>query len=186
MRLSSRYFSRALALCIVTAAACGGSGDGTPSSPSEALDDAIQAQCQDLFNCQSSYDPTMHDSETFAQFANGSSEADCVTNIEALFGSAESQLEASVSAGRITFDAGDVQPCITMEEAFTCDQILGQNGMSTPDVPVCDDVFVGTVPEGGTCTTDNDCAGSDDECGSDGNGPTCVPLSDAIRAKVRI
>jgi hypothetical protein len=150
-------------------AACGGGGGGF-SSGSDAMHAAIRASCEKAFDCMSSYDAAMHNNTAFAD-SYGNSVDDCVTQTEAfitafLGANYFDELDASIDAGRVTFNSDDAQTCIDAGSAETCDQYFGQNGATADSPPECDTTFVGTVSDGGDCTIDQDCATDGDSCDS--------------------
>lgn len=156
--------SSSLALMLV---ACGGD-DGGLGSASDAFKASIQASCEKAFDCMASYDPAMNNNTPFAS-AYGASVDDCVAQTNALimqFLGADyfTKLDASVSAGRITYNASDAQTCLDAGSAQTCDQFFGQNGATYTPPAACDNAIKGTVATGGTCTIEDDCAASADSC----------------------
>ncbi|MBL8626046.1 MAG: hypothetical protein JNK64_32320 [Myxococcales bacterium] len=154
--------------------ACGG-GDGLDNA-SDAFKASIQASCEKAFDCMASYDASMNNDTPFAQ-AYGTSVSDCVSQttelIMAFLGADYfAKLDASVAAGRVTYDAGDAQACLDASSGQTCDQFFGQNGAVYTPPAVCDTALRGTVATGGTCTIENDCAVSADTC--DDTTMTCT------------
>ncbi|MEZ4403738.1 MAG: hypothetical protein R3B06_27185 [Kofleriaceae bacterium] len=156
-------------------AACGG-GDSL-DKPSDAFKASIEASCQKAHDCMASYDPAMNNDTPFAQ-QYGANVAACVTQTTALiqqFLGADyfAKLDASASAGRISYNGSDAQTCIDAGSAQTCDQFFGQNGATYTPPPACDNAIKGTVATSGTCTINDDCATSGDSC--DATSMTCSP-----------
>jgi hypothetical protein len=155
--------------------ACGGS-DGPPGKLSDALQDSFQRSCQKLFDCKSSYSAAMHDDTAFEDFAGGATVSACVNSVKTLILATNGQdiftkLDASVSAGRIKYNATDYETCASASDKQTCDQALDQNGaMSTPPA-ACGTFAVGQVASAGACTIDLDCASGNDVC--DATAHTC-------------
>jgi hypothetical protein len=133
--------------------ACGG------PSASEAFDDAIKATCQKAFDCMSTF-PSGQGITFDQEF--GSSESICETMYSGAATDTKAKLEASISAGRITYNSDDAQVCIDGVKNETCGQFWGTDTYTPP--PECDTAFQGTVADGGTCTIDDDCATSGSSC----------------------
>lgn len=148
------------------AGACGGGGGGGLSAKG-AVDEQLDIICASAFECKADYPadaPIPHD-QLF-----GANEAACKTSLGANLSGADVQV--SVDAGRITYDAGDAQACIDFIDGLSCTDFWGSLFKDTPPQPaVCDTAFVGTVADGGTCTTDLDCSASGSSC----NSGTCGP-----------
>lgn len=156
-------------------AGCGGDS-GPPAKLSDALLDLVQRQCQNAFDCKSSYVASMHNNQTFENFVGGATVSACVNTVKTLVLSFNGQdyftkLDASVTAGRIKYNATDYSTCATAGEALTCDQLFGQNGATATLPAACDTFEMGQVPTAGTCTIDADCAAATDSC--DPTAHTC-------------
>lgn len=155
-------------------AACGGSGG--PARLSAAYQDSIQRQCQKVFDCKSSWVPSMHGNQAFEDHYGGATVDECVNSLKTLTLTFRGQdyftkLDASVTAGRITYNADDYETCLAALEAETCDQVFRQNGATSTPPAACDTAAVGLVATGGACTLDEDCAVAGDGCDSTAN--TC-------------
>lgn len=110
--------------------------------------DASEATCARAFECRDSYPGG---AETFAQ-VYGDSEATCVDRLVMVadgLGIIE-DTQASVDAGRVSFETDDGDGCVTMIGQVTCDALW--SGMHE-----CDP-FVGHVALGDACTIHDDCA----------------------------
>lgn len=169
-------FKRTLVLAASSVAllACG--GDDGIDSASGAFKASIQASCEKAFACMSSYDAAMNNDTPFAQ-SYGTSVSDCVTRTNAILtqllgADYLTKLDASVDAGRITFDAADAQACLDAGSAQTCDQFFDQNGATYTPPAACGTALAGTVATGGECTIEDDCALSADTC--DDATMTCI------------
>ncbi|HEX2689095.1 MAG TPA: hypothetical protein VHN14_20880 [Kofleriaceae bacterium] len=81
------------------------------------------------------------------------------------------KLDASVTAGRIKYNANDYETCVTAGEAEPCDQYFGQNGAHPMLPAACGTAEVGLVATGGACTLDDDCAVDGNSC--DSTAHTC-------------
>jgi hypothetical protein len=165
-------WSRVVALAF---AACGGS-----SSPlaklSDAFQESIQRQCQKAFDCKSSYVASMHQNQTFEDHYGGATVDACVNSLKTLILTFQgpdyfTKLDASVTAGRIKYNADDYETCFMALEAETCDQFFRQNGATSTPPAACDTAEVGLVATGGACTIDDDCAVDGDGC--DSTAHTC-------------
>jgi hypothetical protein len=151
-------------------AACGGSS-GPPARLSDAFQDSIHRRCEKAFECKASYVAAMHQNQSFENFVGGTNVAACVNSLKTLTLTLNGQdfftrLDASVSAGRIKYNADDYETCLAAGEAETCDQFFLQNGATAVPPAACGTAEVGAVATGGACTLDQDCAGAADLCDS--------------------
>jgi hypothetical protein len=166
-----------LASFALALAACGGGGaSGPPDKLSVAILDSIQRSCQKAFSCQSSYIASMHNGQAFADHYGGSNADACANSLKTLLLTFNGQdyftkLDASVTAGRIKYNANDYDTCATAGEALTCDQFFVQNGATATLPAACDTASVGQVATAGACTLDDDCATAGDSC--DAGAHTC-------------
>ena len=164
-----------LASFLSSVVACGGS-DGPPGKLSEALQDSFQRECQKAFDCKSSYSPAMHDNTSFEDFVGGANVSACVNVIKTFFLAVNGQdfftkLDASVSAGRIKYNASDYETCAKAGDMETCDQVFDQNGATATPPAACSTFSAGQVASAGACTIDLDCAAASDLC--DASAHTC-------------
>ena len=145
-------------------AACGGDdgGSGGPSRASDAIKESIQVQCDRAHECKASYDPAMHDGDTFDSIYGATPDA-CYDSIITLIDQFQpgyfDDLDAAVSGGRVTYNSGDFGTCLGALESASCDAFFEQNGMSITEPPQCDTALMGTVAAGGACTLSDECAG---------------------------
>lgn len=156
-------------------AACGGSSS-PPATLSNALQESIQRQCQQQFDCKSSYVASMHDNRAFEDYYGGATVDACVNTVTTLILTVNGQdyfteLDASVTAGRVTYNTDDYETCTMALESETCDEVFFQNGAIFTPPAACDTVEVGRVTTGGACTIDDDCAVAGDGC--DPTAHTC-------------
>ena len=152
---------------IVVLVACGGGEGGGVGSAGEAAQASLEQTCATAFECQAEFPDG---GSSFEQLF-GASEAACVAKLGAAFAPAD--VQASVDAGRIIYDAADARVCLDAREATTCAEFWG----GEPELPPeCGTAFVGAVQPGGACTIDLDCAG-----GATCNDQTlvCEPGTDA-------
>jgi hypothetical protein len=138
-------------LWLVLLVACGGGKGGGAGSAGGAAQASLEQTCATAFECQAEFPDG---GSSFEQLF-GTSEAACIAKLEDVFSPAD--VQASVAAGRIIYDPGDAQVCLDAREAVTCAQFWGTDPLQLP--PECETAFVGTVPTGGTCTIELDCAG---------------------------
>jgi hypothetical protein len=158
-----------IATLAMSAAACGGDDDDAPLTASGYITGLGGGVCGKAFECMSTFPGTPADfTATF-----GSSEAACPAALGFVSGA---ELQASVDAGRTTFDAAAGAMCIAGIKAFTCPQWWDPN---VPAPASCSTVLVGTVADGGACTLNAECASGG---GCDGTSHTCVaPAANAPR-----
>lgn len=157
--------------------ACGGDDGTALDRPSDAYAAFMRITCEKAYECMSSFDPAMHNGTTFTQ-RYGTSFDECQVKyrdlLERFLGpDFYVKLDASVDAGRITYNADDFAVCVAAARALTCDQFFGQNGQMSYEPPECATGFVGNVATGAMCTLDLDCATDGDEC--DDATMTCTP-----------
>lgn len=141
MRAISISFVAALALA---AAACGGSDDALTAS--DFIADYSGGVCAKAFECMSTFPGTP------AQFSAtfGASEAACPTALNFISGA---DLQASVDAGRVTYDEGMASQCVSAVAAFACADFWTASAAPA----ACTGTLMGTVAVGGTCTLGIDC-----------------------------
>ena len=152
-------------------AACGGGSSGPPAKLSDAFQDSIHRQCQKAFDCKSSYVAAMHQNDSFENHYGGATVDACANSVKTLLLTFNGQdfftkLDASVTAGRIKYNAADYETCLTAGEAETCDQFFRQNGATAAPPAACNTAEVGLVATGGACTIDEDCAVDGNSCDS--------------------
>ena len=149
MKLNSMSIMTAMGLAMAVAA-CSNSSSSDAGSTVAAI---IHDDCVKAFSCQST-EPT-GDASIY-----GSTEAQCETNLTALIG----DVDASVTAGRVTFNASGASGCesdaSTAINAESCTDFWASTAVATSSGS-CTTVFVGTVATGGTCTSALDCVTGD-------------------------
>jgi hypothetical protein len=134
-----------------------GGSDGTPAStlPLEAFAGALAAAV-----C--SYDHTCGTKLDWEEWPGG-----CAALLGPLYeNTIAAQIEAGISLGTIVYDAGNVADCVASIRALPCDAAW-PNGFECPRG------IDGTVPSGGACSNDLECAG-DAYCANACPG-SCVP-----------
>lgn len=135
---------------VLVSAACGG-GSGGSIGFEDLPDELERAQCESLVAC--GYMP------------------DVETCLAALFPERDEELKtlgAAIEAGTIVYNGENAAACL---EFFGSNSCRFSESVDEGDFEAaCANVFVGQVPEGGTCITDEECA-NDGDCEED---PTCV------------
>jgi hypothetical protein len=127
----------------------GGGGGGNTSSATGFLAAMAQKFCGQAFTCQADF-PT-DAGVTFADIF-GASESACVSDSAQY--DMPAAVEAAITAGKITFNAADASACISGLTFGTCTEFWTQG----PNVPqACSTALVGTVADGGACTTSYEC-----------------------------
>lgn len=118
----------------------------------------------------------MHSNRTFEDFVGGTTADACFNSLRTITLVVNGQdyftkLDASVTAGRIKYNANDYDTCVDALEAQTCNQFFRQNGETAVDPAACNTASVGQVATGSACTIDDDCATVGDDC--DATAHTC-------------
>lgn len=163
-----RTLSSVLAvLALSSLAACGGSDD---LSATAALNGLISTQCDKAFECKATYTPPASDPMATFEGDFGATVAACEMKF-AIDKMDLTELEASISAGRVKYNAADAQKCVDGFAAMTCGQFWGTE-MFTPPA-ACETAIVGTVADGGACTIPDDCVGATSDC--DPTTKKCTP-----------
>lgn len=148
--------TRTLGLGLVLLAALGACGGDL--SVAEAFDSALDSSCAKAFECRSTYPGG---EANFTAFY-GNSEAECRAQLGALIAFQIDAIEESVDAGRIDYDAGDAAACLDQYDDMTCEEAWSTDGRE--ESAECENAFRGTVPDGGLCTNDMDCAVDGSDC----------------------
>jgi hypothetical protein len=146
-----------LRLLILPIALATGACDGDDGpSVEEAADQIIGALCDKFHECKDDFPGE----ESAFEGAFGATEAECVMSFEEDL--EVDQYQASIDAGRIIFNSGDVGACRSSIAAISCDDLWGGEIETAFDCG--DDLFEGTVDDGDACTIDEDCAGESSSC----------------------
>ena len=156
-----------------------GSGSGSGSGgmalrAGDFLDQLGVVQCDQAFVCRADFPPDV--GVTFEQ-AIGTTPAECYADASAFYMPA--QVEASIAAGRITYDESAAASCVAgITFGATCTEFW-QIGAQFP--AACDQSLAGTIANGGTCSIDFDCTGVTSIC----NAGTCVAQAVAASRATR-
>ena len=147
-------------------AACGG-GDENGLSQSEALGRVANTFCERSLECEA-------ESPEPLEYANVD---ECVASFTAALESDDqAAIEASIEAGRISWEADDAEYCARLvAEALgnlSCEDYWNENEAALGvDDPRCDTLGAGLVADGDACTIDDDCASVGSDCIDD----VCTP-----------
>jgi len=164
----------AAALASSPLAACHDDNDdlGEPSaaSASDLLASIATLDCQEAFSCSASYPGEDFDADY------GPSVNACVT--DSVDGDDLATIDGDISDGIIGYDVDAANDCLNGIAYSDC-LTYWQNGTELPDA--CDGVFIGTVPDGGACNVDFDCASVTSIC--DELSAECEPDDSVAIAK---
>ena len=174
-KLCRMYFriltTSCLALMLPSLSACDGNTDNNTGATSNtipsgtgpvAMDqlphEMAVAVCNLLLRCAG----------TAADEYGGSATA-CLTEFEKRAADQSlAQLNAAIALGTSSYDPAAMRRCLDVYPQLSCDY-----SNETSLLAACNDVWQGTVPIGGACTSNYECAGNPDSnyCASDGTCP---------------
>lgn len=146
----------------------GGSGSGGASSsltPAEYITQLAMTQCGQLFQCRPTFPGPPEDFATYY----GDMQSDC--QALALDALEPAVLEGEVDKQRIVFDGAAAASCITGFGQPECTTFWTHDWLWAEP---CYHVFSGTVPDGGACVIDFDCATPGSGC--DPSFRRCAPI----------
>lgn len=158
--------SRHLSLCLLLAA-CGGSGDAIPLN--RLGTELATMACAQTFECCTSTEIT----DQFAGFSvNGepiTTEEQCDSYFTAWFNAfATEQYQASIDAGRITYDGDRARACIDAAAGLGCS---AYSRVEAATYVACDEPFIiPQVADGAACSQSYECTSGYCSAG------TCAPL----------
>ncbi len=149
-----------LGAAALIASACSDDGGGEPLTAGEATARSTEEGCAQAHECEDSY-PTSP-GPSFEAIFQDSPEA-CADFVADVLGIDPVKVQASVDAGRISYDAEDFAECLAYETA-SCENFWRSfdNAEGVPEA--CQTDLYGTVPDAGTCTIPLDCAGDGSTC----------------------
>ena len=135
-------------------------------TPTQTMRTIAVALCERAFECSGSA-PEPLDYATVAE---------CADEWLAGTGANQAAIEASIEAGRISWDADDAEYCARLvAEALgdlSCENYWNENEAALGvDDPRCDTLGAGLVADGDACTIDDDCASVGSDCIDD----VCTP-----------
>jgi hypothetical protein len=164
MRISKMILAAALGV----ASACGGGGGGGGGDVTidKAPSELAAAICGHVFQCCDEQERGFLSASLMTPIPD---EASCTTAFTGKFGGGFTDVQASVTAGRVQYHADKAGACIDHIDAASC------GGLGFLDTDLCNQAFEGTVAAGGKCAIDEDCAGGFCKGATDGNvDGTCV------------
>ena len=151
--------SNVLVIGVVSSlAACGGDEDGL--SQEQALGKVAQTFCERSFDCEANSPEPL-------EYANV---AECVVGFKAALESDEqAAIEASIAAGRISWNEDDAAYCVVQINAalndLSCSVFFEQAFLALgSEDPRCLALGTGLVADGDACTIDDDCAAEGSLC----------------------
>lgn len=155
MKPTASLFAIAAAL-----AACAGADNGDDGvTATELLDRIGTVECDQAFACKATF-PT-DQGATFEEAFGATAQA-CYADAAQFYDAAG--VEASIAAGKIKFDTSAANACLAGLQGIATPACatFWADGVAFPNA--CDNVFAGTVAQGGACANDLECAG-DSICG---------------------
>jgi len=133
--------------CLVAVAACGSDGGG-PVAAEDFVDELIIAACEQSARC-----------------GDAASEASCRASIDAAF---LEEFADAIQDGSVQYDADKAGTCLDSIGGASCTF----EGFHPDGDDPCNGVFTGTVPAGGACVVDIQCADHGD---CEQTDPSCDP-----------
>ena len=168
---------------------CGGASS-TPASvghrdvgPRDALVAWQRAGCEKAHACRASFDETRFD--TSFEGLYGAAVGECAgrteTYVDETLTAADAEaLRSAIARGTYTFRAAEAEGCIERDRvaraAQDCDAFWTERLVSEFEDGACA-TFIGTVPVGGACQIDAECADDGSTC-TDG---TCVGTENLVQ-----
>jgi hypothetical protein len=137
----------------------GGCGGDDGLSQTEAFAKIADTFCERAFACEDQASDPL-------PYANV---AECTAAFEAILNEEGAALQASIDAGRISWNEADAAFCAgeisSAINGLTCEEFWSDdNGALENDDPRCEALGEGLVADGDACTIDDDCATSGSEC----------------------
>lgn len=132
---------------------------GCGLSAGEAIAAQVRLFCEAAHHCRDWYVEPPEPIEPF-EARYGSTESECVEILLGQYG----DVQASVDAGRILYDARDAEECIDRTYYGRCADFW-RGAYVRP--AACETAFVGIVPDGGFCTSELDCVDPSSRCFAD-------------------
>jgi hypothetical protein len=140
-------------------ASCGGGGDDSLTAR-EAWEQSVDQGCSKAHECRDSAP-----AELPFELVFGANVEECKTLV-ADFAGTGAQVQASVDAGRVTYDEADAEACLAYDPS--CTAFWSDDDPNEP--AGCETGLRGAVATGGSCTIALDCTSEDDSC----EGGTCT------------
>lgn len=132
-----------LGVLMLSIAACGGGGSVTAETFDQEF---VEAACTKAHQCRSTWPG---EADEFTEIFGASASA-CISQNggEEL----DAELAAALEAGTVIFDEDNANACLATLRDLGCDALWT---FEEPDA--CDQLFIGTVAQGGACTIDEEC-----------------------------
>ncbi len=155
----------------------GGGGGGGGATATQVLSKFGTVECDQAFACKASFPADA--GVTFEQ-AFGATTAACYADAADYYDA--TAVEASITAGKITFDAAAASSCISGLSGLAAPVCTAywDAGPAFPDA--CGGVFAGKIADGATCTNDFECSSgasicieTTNKCGVDPQGARTAP-----------
>jgi hypothetical protein len=153
---------------------CSDSGGGANGAPVPLTDFAAKfsaSTCGKAFECCTT-------AEIAHQYGTSiTTEANCDSTISGLLGSLQvPAYQASITAGRLTYDAAAAGDCLALIDSLSC--AAYSNAMTMSSVPGCSQFLIPNVANGGACSksyecTSGNCMGANSAPPTDGS---CTPV----------
>ncbi|CAN5423122.1 hypothetical protein BH11MYX1_BH11MYX1_00360 [soil metagenome] len=161
-------------LVVAIAGGCSDPGSGASGPPVPLSDFAVKfssSTCGKAFECCTT-------AEITAQYGTQiTTEANCDTQISGLLsGFQVPAYQASITAGRLEYDAAAAGNCLALIDSLSCADY--SNKMMMASVPGCSDFLIPKVANGGACAQSYECT-SDNCMGANSSPPTdgsCMPV----------
>ena len=151
-----------LVIALALFSACGGDG-GAPSigaNKDNVCDQIAAVACYDMYQCCSE-----GQIENYLNVADPRSEDECKDDVARLCEQQIGIVDASITAGKVTFNATAMNACLTA--LIAPDNTCATVGAILPWAAACmDSAWEGAVAVGGQCTYRFECAGKDTYCGA--------------------
>lgn len=123
--------------------ACGGGNISKEDFPQEYA----RAVCAKIFDCCSAME-----AQTIGMFLQFDDEDSCALQLEIAVVAGFREFDADIEAELVVYSGGTAQDCLDEVNDSTCTGIL------TDAATTCDDLFVGQLDNGETCTSNETCA----------------------------
>jgi hypothetical protein len=147
---------RLACLAAVLLVACGDDTVNVNTSSSNFCDTIAEVACHNLYQCC-----TEGEIENYLHVSDPRTEVQCRDDVTRSCDRESAQIQDSLKAGRVTFDAGKMNDCLNalLAPANTCSEVVTELPWKT----ACNDTaFVGTVATSGACFFNFDCQGAPD------------------------
>jgi hypothetical protein len=134
-----------------------GPDPGGDPTPSEFITEFAAAECMQAHACKAEF--PAEEGVTFEDIF-GADQAACVTLADEFY--QPDGVAAAVTGGTIDYDGAAAGTCLAGLTSWgTCAQFWAGD---SPIPAECDDVFAGTVADGGACMVDLECSGAESWC----------------------